>query len=92
MMELNITFSDYEYLVDEKGYRLCAFGWWAGVVGVYNTLRAYGLRMRTFELPKPDKQFTLIRMQSEVKVVELPALKIIVLVRSGIAWGTTLFG
>lgn len=78
MMELNITFSDYEYLVDEKGYRLCAFGWWAGVVGVYNTLRAYGLRMRTFELPKPDKQFTLIRMQSEVKVVELPALKIIV--------------
>lgn len=78
MMELNITFSDYEYLVDEKGHRLCAFGWWAGVVGVYNTLRAYGLRVRMFELPKPNKQFTLTRMQNEAKAVKLPALKIVV--------------
>ena len=30
MMKLGITFSDYEYLVDEKGERVCAFGWWAG--------------------------------------------------------------
>ena len=40
----NITFSDYEYLVDDNNIRLCAFGWWAGVVGVYYTLRGYGLK------------------------------------------------
>jgi len=33
MIEQKITFSDYEYLVDESGVRVSAFGWWAGVVG-----------------------------------------------------------
>ena len=59
MMELGITFSDYEYLVDDEGQRLCAFGWWAGVVGAYNTIRAYGLRTLKFELEKPTRTFTL---------------------------------
>lgn len=65
MMELNITFTDYEYLVDNKGQRLTAFGWWAGVVGAYNTLRAYGLRENIFELQKPDTQFTLKKLLEE---------------------------
>ena len=30
MIAQKITFSDYEYLVDDKNQRLCAFGWWAG--------------------------------------------------------------
>lgn len=34
-----ITFCDYEYLVDDKNQRVCAFGWWAGVVGVYYTIQ-----------------------------------------------------
>src|SRR5690554_1528834 len=59
MMELGITFTDYEYLVDENNHRLCAFGWWAGAVGAYNTLRAFGLRDKIFELPIPGLKFTL---------------------------------
>ena len=59
MMELGITFTDYEYLVDENNHRLCAFGWWAGAVGTYNTLRAFGLRNKIFELPIPGLKFTL---------------------------------
>lgn len=78
MMALGITFTDYEYLVDECNVRLCAFGWWAGVVGVYNTLRAYGLRNRTFELPKPDKRFTLSYMLEEAKKPIYSYLKIVV--------------
>ena len=27
-IQKNITFSDYEYLVDDHNIRLCAFGWW----------------------------------------------------------------
>ena len=69
MMELGITFSDYEYLVDEEGQRLCAFGWWAGVVGAYNTMRAYGLRTKKFELEKPGLDFTLEKLISNLKVV-----------------------
>lgn len=69
MMELGITFSDYEYLVNEEEQRLCAFGWWAGVVGAYNTMRAYGLRTEKFELEKPGLDFTLEKLISNLKEV-----------------------
>ena len=67
MIEQKITFSDYEYLVDESGVRVSAFGWWAGVVGVYNTLRGFGIKTGAFTYPKPDRKFTLDRLLSIVK-------------------------
>ncbi len=70
MMELRITFSDYEYLVDDENRRLCAFGWWAGVVGVYNTLRAYGIREKQFELPLPGPSFTSEKLIGELRQKE----------------------
>lgn len=78
MMQKGITFSDYEYLVDDNNQRVCAFGWWAGVVGVYYTLRGYGLRTHSYELPKPDLRFTLDQLISNLKEIELPAIKILV--------------
>ena len=69
MIELGITFTDYEYLVDDNNVRLCAFGWWAGVVGAYNTLRAYGLRTRKFELEKPSRTFTMDKLLSNIKEI-----------------------
>ncbi len=69
MVELGITFSDYEYLVDDNNQRLCAFGWWAGIVGTYNTLRAYGIRYKKFELPKPDLKFTLEKLLDNLRSV-----------------------
>lgn len=73
-----ITFTDYEYLVDDQNIRLCAFGWWAGVVGVYYTLRGYGLKMGLFELPKPDIKFTLDQLIQNLKDIELPKVKLLV--------------
>lgn len=78
MMELGITFTDYEYLVDEKQQRLVAFGWWAGAVGVYNTFRAWGLRHNTFSLPKPHLGTTLSHIIEDLKNIELPKIKILV--------------
>lgn len=77
MIRLGITFSDYEYLVNEKGERVCAFGWWAGVVGVYNTLRAYGLKYNLFQLEKPDTKFTLDILFKRLEKLHLPAIKIV---------------
>lgn len=74
----NITFTDYEYLVDDHNIRLCAFGWWAGVVGVYYTLRGYGLKTKEFELPKPDLKFTLEQLIQNLKNIELPKVKLLV--------------
>lgn len=73
-----ITFTDYEYMVDNAGIRVCAFGWWAGIVGVYYTLRGYGLRHKLFELPKPDRRFTLDSLKLALQSVALPAVKILV--------------
>lgn len=73
-----ITFTDYEYMVDNAGIRVCAFGWWAGIVGVYYTLRGYGLRHKLFELPKPDRRFTLDGLTLALKSIPLPAIKILV--------------
>lgn len=77
-MAKRITFTDYEYLVDDKGIRVCAFGWWAGIVGAYYTLRGYGLRHHLYELPKPDRRFTLEGLKSALRSVDLPAVKIMV--------------
>ena len=77
-MQKRITFCDYEYLVDDKGLRVCAFGWWAGVVGVYYTLRGYGLRHHLYELPKPDRRFTLTQLLDSLKAIELPAIKLFI--------------
>jgi len=73
-----ITFSDYEYLVDENNVRLCAFGWWAGVVGVYYTLRGYGLKKKLYELPRPDIHFTLEELINNLKSINLPKVKLLV--------------
>lgn len=78
LIRKRITFSDYEYLVDDKGVRVCAFGWWAGIVGTYYTLQGYGLRHKLYELPKPDLRFTLNKLKAALCSIELPAVKIII--------------
>ncbi len=77
-MQKHITFCDYEYLVDDNNIRVCAFGWWAGVVGVYYTLRGYGLKHKLYELPKPDRRFTLTQLLESLKGIELPKIKLFV--------------
>lgn len=78
LVKKNITFSDYEYLVDDNNVRVCAFGWWAGIVGVYYTLRGYGLKYELYELPQPDRKFSLTQLIETLKSVALPKMKMLV--------------
>lgn len=77
-IQKHITFCDYEYLVDDNNNRVCAFGWWAGVVGVYYTLRGYGIKHNLYELPKPDRRFTLDQLLTNLKQIILPNVKLLV--------------
>lgn len=77
-MQKHITFCDYEYLVDDKNARVCAFGWWAGVVGVYYTIQGYGMKYKLYSLPKPDRRFTLDQLLTNLKNIQLPKIKILV--------------
>ena len=78
LMQKHITFCDYEYLVDDNNVRVCAFGWWAGVVGVYYTLRGYGMKYQLYELPKPDRRFTLTHLMESLRCIQLPKVKLLV--------------
>ena len=87
MMDRKITFSDYEYMVDEGGGRVCAFGWWAGIVGVYYTLRGYGLRTGSYSLPAADASFTVAKIKSLLKAITLPKVKMVLTGRGRVARG-----
>ena len=87
LMEHGVSFSDYEYMVDEGNGRVCAFGWWAGIVGVYLTLRGYGLRTGLFSLPMLTPDFTIARIQSLLQSLKLPAVKMVLTGRGRVARG-----
>lgn len=78
LLDKNISFSDYEYLVDSNGQRLVAFGWYAGVVGLYYTLRGWGIKNRLYELPKPDIKFSMSELINNLKGVEFGNIKIVI--------------
>jgi hypothetical protein len=44
---------DYETIVDEHNRRL-GFGRYAGIVGAYNSIRAFGIKFELFKLPKAE--------------------------------------
>ena len=46
LLEQNITLIDYELITDTKGKRLVFFGRSAGHAGMFETLRAFGLRLK----------------------------------------------
>lgn len=54
MVDRKIRLIDYEYLVKD-GVRVVAFGYWAGIIGAYNGLRAWGLKNGSFRL-KPANE------------------------------------
>lgn len=51
ILDQGITLIDYEYLTSPEGTRLISFGHWAGVMGAYNGLRAWGTKTDRFSLP-----------------------------------------
>jgi hypothetical protein len=57
ILEKRITLIDYEYLTRPDHTRVVAFGKWAGIVGAYNGLKAFGERKKLFEL-KPAWQLS----------------------------------
>jgi saccharopine dehydrogenase (NAD+, L-lysine-forming) len=63
---MNITLVDYEYLVRTDNSRVVAFGRWAGIVGAYNGLRAYGQRTGAYTLRPAWKLSGLDEMKMDL--------------------------
>ncbi|MBX2899480.1 MAG: alanine dehydrogenase [Cyclobacteriaceae bacterium] len=73
----NIRLIDYEVLKDTQGNRLVAFGRYAGIVGAYNGLWAYGKRFGHFELRRAFECFDINDLKLELRKVNLPPIKIV---------------
>jgi alanine dehydrogenase len=76
-LEKNITLYDHETIVDAQNKRLIGFGRYAGIVGTYNGIRAFGAKFELFNIPKAetlaDKSTLLERLRRAI----LPNVKIV---------------
>lgn len=77
ILHKNIELYDHEVITDAREIRLVAFGRYAGIVGAYNGIRAYGLKNGGFDLPKAETLKDQQELISELKKVNLPAIKIV---------------
>ena len=89
-----IRLIDYETLVDEHNQRVIAFGRYAGIVGAYNGIWAYGKRYNLFKIRRANECFDLEDLKTEFSKVKLPPIKIVVTGGGRVAKGAmeVLFG
>jgi saccharopine dehydrogenase (NAD+, L-lysine-forming) len=78
MIRKKITMIDYECLVDKQENRVIGFGRFAGIVGAYNGIMAYGLKYRMFNLNDAYICHDKKELFSELEKANLPNIKIVI--------------
>jgi len=78
VIERDIRLVDYEYLTSDDNVRLVAFGVWAGIVGAYNGLKAYGERTQSFTIKPAWKCRDKSELFEELKKINPGNLKIVI--------------
>jgi alanine dehydrogenase len=87
VLKKNITLIDYEYLLNAKNERVVAFGRWAGIVGAYNSLLAYGLKFKLFNLPPAIQLKDLEQLKEVVKSISIKSAKFLITGEGRVASG-----
>lgn len=77
ILDKNIELYDHEVITNEQGQRVVAFGRYAGIVGAYNGIRAYGIKKARFILPKAEDLPNQKALIHELKKVNLGPAKIV---------------
>lgn len=78
ILEKNIDLYDYETIVDDQNRRLIGFGRYAGIVGAYNSIRAFGIKFELFKLPKAETLSGKEALITHLKRLILPPLKFVI--------------
>ncbi|MBC7642056.1 MAG: alanine dehydrogenase [Flavobacterium sp.] len=77
VLSKNIELYDHETIVDANNRRLIGFGRYAGIVGAYNGIRAFGMKYELFNLPKAEtlnaKEDLIVKLRRQT----LPPIKIV---------------
>jgi saccharopine dehydrogenase (NAD+, L-lysine-forming) len=77
LIEKKVTMIDYETLTDEENNRIIGFGRYAGIVGAYNGIRAYGMRYDLFHIKAAHQCRDKAELEEELKRVKLTNIKIV---------------
>ncbi|MFW5820190.1 MAG: NAD(P)-dependent oxidoreductase [Bacteroidota bacterium] len=78
IIDKSITLIDYEHLTTDDKTRVVAFGRWAGIVGAYNALIAYGKRYHEFSLKPAWQCRDRDEMFNELEKVKTDRIKILI--------------
>ncbi|MCX6256675.1 MAG: alanine dehydrogenase, partial [Bacteroidia bacterium] len=73
-----ITLLDHEVFTDTSGARLVAFGRWAGIVGTYNGLIAYGIRHHLYNLKRARDCHDMKELFGHLSEINLPPVKLLI--------------
>ena len=76
ILSKNIQLIDYECLVDVNANRIIGFGRYAGIVGAYNGLMAYGKKYNLFELKPAHLCHDKKEVFDQSDKIHLPNIKI----------------
>lgn len=78
ILKKRIELIDYEVLTNSDGFRIIGFGRYAGLVGAYSGLRAFGIRNKLFSLKPASECENLAEMMINLETINLPPVKIAV--------------
>lgn len=87
ILDKNIELLDHETIVSDNGSRLIGFGRYAGIVGAYNGFRAWGLKFKTWNLPKANTLYAQQDLIDELATLQLPPIKILLTGNGKVAHG-----
>lgn len=77
ILDKKIDLYDHETIVDENFKRLIGFGRYAGIVGAYNGIRAFGIKFELFNLPKAETLSGKDALVERLRRLVLPPVKIV---------------
>ena len=77
VLEKNIDLYDHETIVNQKGIRLIGFGRYAGIVGVYNGFRTWGLKFNSWVLPRAETIHDQEKLIEQLNKISVPNIKIL---------------
>jgi len=87
ILQQKIRLIDYECLRDSKGQRLLGFGFYAGVVGAYNTLRTFSVKNQNEPLPHSSQLKSRAQMDQILEDWNIPDLRILLTGTGRVAQG-----
>jgi len=87
VLEKNIELYDHETIVDKNNSRLIGFGRYAGIVGAYNGIRAFGMKYDLFNIAKAETLPDLDALIERLKRNRLPNIKIVLTGKGKVAYG-----